>query len=255
MFETKKVPDNVLSNFEYNCQYTPDAVMLESKPRVPLFIYNEFKTVFDLALPMIEPEWFVMAGFTRDRIYRIWQNKQYQTPIALEEPNPGIKSGFLPGHIKGELYYVPGSAFKDIDKYMKNELEFRRVLIRIVLPTITVMQSYPDTGEYREWSATIGSAFMYVGIKEYWDPIISNEYFRLLEPIRDRRFKTYYSFEPKDIEWSTEQPASSPTESPAPTAEAVAKIAREIISPSTTTDISTVLSASIMKTIKEILKI
>lgn len=195
----KKVPIELIENFDLNSKYTPDAVELEAREMVPLFICNEMQQGHARS-GILSNAIFHMVGFTVDRTYRMWKTLKGEA-IVLEEPDPTWMTGYRPSRIKGELYFVNGSEFKYIDKYMQNGLECQRSHVRLLLPRTEYHKSYPESRHSTEnWHARFQSAFMYVGIRDYWDSIIDLQHFKLITPREGARVLSYYSYEPEDAE-------------------------------------------------------
>lgn len=76
--------------------------------------------------------------------------------------------------IKGELYFIPGSHVKELDKHRVNGVQFTRDRVNIRIPYRTVAfnkeRPLPVISDHQFFSTV--QAWMYVGVKDYWNPQI-----------------------------------------------------------------------------------
>lgn len=122
----------------------------------------------------LHPSCFTFERFT------FWKKDlgEKSFPIPLEkgyDPSGYLRVRPIPAKIKGQLYAILSNRIKTLDIHRQNGLQFRRTRIEVSLPFRTVSYSVksplpvisPDYLVTKE-------AWMYVGIPEYWDPLISD---------------------------------------------------------------------------------
>lgn len=148
--------------------FTPDIAELEQKPRHHFFVYDEMM-VDNRKYDFLKEHSITMAeAFTRDK-FHTWKKDLgvASFPIAFET------DGFVPDavRIKGELMLIASSHIPTLDKYKQNGVEFVRKRIRLVIPYVTV--EHTGDGPVKKTRHTLVTAWMYVGVKAYWDTVMS----------------------------------------------------------------------------------
>lgn len=101
--------------------------------------------------------------------------KDHSTAIVM--PADYVPSGHIfnppdPAPVQGELYAVDAFRMYLLDKHMQNGVKYRRVRTRITYPFRDVKNyrtNNPKVSPHRFITIT---AWMYVGIPRYWDPLI-----------------------------------------------------------------------------------
>lgn len=82
-----------------------------------------------------------------------------------------------PGRIKGELYCVDGCrAILELDKQRENTVCFRRVRLDIVYPYLSNRWNEHTGSWVSEERLQHTHAWIYIGIRKYWDDILDNGY-------------------------------------------------------------------------------
>jgi len=124
-------------------------------------------------------------------------------PIILPgsyRPTGFVKWEVIPARIQGELWKVHPEAFILLDNHKQNGIQFRRVRADIILPCSEVYYSkkrpLPEVSD--EYIRAEAPAFMYVGIRDYWDPLIGGIFAgaQLTTIETNKKYlKEYYKFE------------------------------------------------------------
>lgn len=161
--------------------YTPDVNMLEQRQYQHLFLYGEDRP--DLGNNMAKMEPFIAdspaIGFTRDH-FSMYEKKlgKESFPIALQ-----AKFGY-DAHtcIKGYLVSVEKSVLYNLDNYRRNGDLFQRIRTKVLVPYTRIRWIKDGGNEARggvqppERAVKKISAWMYVGVPEYWNDHIDAGY-------------------------------------------------------------------------------
>ncbi len=175
------------------CQYTPDIAYLERYEMQLIFVADDLKSPFP-AHELIKRGMAVGLGrcFTRDQ-FLMWKKplglESFPIPIPAREDNVSPVNWWpKPAKIKGELYAIYPFAFKQLDAYRRNGVQFVRNRIRLSyayrevkklhLPKSLEAVSKTELNMYYKDNPKVGisdilfhhpSAWMYSGREAYWD--------------------------------------------------------------------------------------
>lgn len=194
-------------------QYTPDNAKLEEYEFQLLFCPDETQRGYP-QYPLIEDSVFMTHAFTQ-KLYNYWQQRDGQL-IPLEARAPAAVKYFPPSlRIKGEVHAIRPHQFRELDTYKLNTVQYRRQRVKLLVPHRKVILSdYYDTdgkelplclqgkkGITSSEMVHVIRAWMYVGIDEYWDPLLSAYNFTKVQHHTSRRewLKEYYSYPKREI--------------------------------------------------------
>lgn len=182
--------------------FTPDRLVVEGKSRnVFVFAYGRLKSGFPDN--SIFPEVSLCDAWTIERFY-VWTVKRgsHTFPIACKV---GGADQMPRERVRGELYKIPSTHLKNIDKYHENGVRFRRKETKILLP-----DKHPLV------KPTLIPAYIYVGVDSYWEKQIEWElsFYRgngptfgvasVSENTVYRSLKRYYDFNKQDCKESVQ---------------------------------------------------
>lgn len=191
----------------YGSKYTKDMMVLQQYKDHLIFIPCDMKRGKGNH-HFLEDAKAYGLGYTRSKYTMYKKNLgDLSFPIPLPETHstPRIYGKHFTGvsaRIRGEMYFVTAETIKELDTYKRNGVEFERILTQIVYPYREVYdQTNRDSGEF-ELHLTpeltyLMSAWMYVGLPEYW-----NEYLDAgalfspcnLYPSRKKWMDVFYEF-------------------------------------------------------------
>lgn len=177
-------PDAIAMEWHKQCALTPDIWKLEQSMYQLIFIPDDMmrgkhnnKLIADAGrdgeVP-VHPACFTLERFT------FWKKdlgvESFGIPLPKEfEPTGYLRVRPTPAKIKGQLYAILSPRIIKLDIHRQNGLQFVRSRQDISLPyrdvTFNSEHPIPKISEYR---LRTESAWMYVGIPEYWDGLISD---------------------------------------------------------------------------------
>jgi len=159
----------------------PDIWKLEMYMRQLIFVPDDLKYGGPNHQLISESSWtkepLHPACYTHSN-YTFWKkdlgDKSY--PVVLPEnyrPSGFIRGEIIPAPIKGELWAIRPSCFRVLDKHRNYGVQFIRDRVPITYPYREIgfnkKQPLPKISD--EYFTTV-TAWMYIGIPEYWDPQI-----------------------------------------------------------------------------------
>lgn len=174
--------------------WTPDQWKLEQFFETPVFIPDDMKTggknhdiVRDITPGGIPLNPIV---YTHNKFLAFKRDLGKEHSTALIMPPEYQASGFItkgtsphPGKIQGELYSVYANKLYLLDKHMQNGVKFVRQRVKITYPWRYV--SYGKEHPLPRISAHSYSdrltAWMYIGIPSYWDPMIGGVFAKAMD--------------------------------------------------------------------------
>lgn len=178
------------------CDYTPDIWQLEKKRFQLTFVCDELQRNMIMHHQIGEYSRSVCKAFTKER-FSLWRMNLGKVsrviPLRTEFYGAELHS------IKGELYATVSQQYPELDKYKQNGVLYQRERVRLVIPTKTIKWSYPE-GHFSETpSVYIGTAWMWIGIPEYWNNLLDGGYH--FSPVkrftpRNLHVKRYYCYTP-----------------------------------------------------------
>lgn len=185
-------------------RYTPDIAQLEAHEWQLYFACDETQRGH-LKHDLIGEHEDKCPGFTQ-KSFNYWDHDAPFMP-----PIPMAANGFhnsLPGYpdickIKGRILKIRPQAFLKLDEYKENGVQFRREKVRILVPW-RQLEFIKDPYRPPEWIEQVLSlqtgltyekvhvirAWMYVGVPQYWDKMIS---------VFD--YRSVQTFEAKNRQW------------------------------------------------------
>ena len=195
MFGFKKLADkwDVLE-LNQNAKYTPDLCKLEAFKQLRLFVPDNLQRRFDKHSLLGESKFEAMA-FTSDH-FHFWKRNLLvdSFPIPLEAPKDErvIPSNHLfpnSAKILGELHLITPDVMVELDNLRQNGVQFVRRRVHVLVPNRLVRATGYHKYEKPHWDdrlngpvvtdperVDIQKAWMYIGVKEYWDPLIDAGY-------------------------------------------------------------------------------
>jgi hypothetical protein len=156
-------------------QHTPDAVHIERKADHLVFVGDELMTH-----PQHNRQFEgfkICLAFTENKFAFMRKNLgSHSTGIAFEKPLKDVP--YVP--IKGELYLIKPSEIFKLDKYRENTVQFRRIRVHLRIPYTRGKKVWVKDRARYEWALEQTpfmeekvTAWMYVGIPDYWEPVIN----------------------------------------------------------------------------------
>lgn len=170
---------------EYKHKYTPDVHILEQSKRCFLFEYGEMMEGRREHQDFLDGESQITkigTAYTRFSnliLYKKDLGPKHSYPIALAHM-PKLektKRWFLdrhlkePARIRGDLFMVEGvQSILELDRVRENGYAFKRVRMGILFPYLI-----RNNGIFEERLEEV-SAWVYIGVKTYWDELIDGGY-------------------------------------------------------------------------------
>lgn len=161
------------------CDQTPDNWRLEQFIRQLIFVPDDMKKGgknHDLIEEAINGP-VHLDVYTADQ-YTFWLKDLggHSFPVVLPGSYRPDAYTIVPveaAPIKGELYFIRPSQFILLDKHKQNGVQFRRERVSIRIPYRTVKYGPHDVlPKISQHMFVTTPAWMYVGVTEYWDPMI-----------------------------------------------------------------------------------
>jgi len=159
--------------------FTPDIWKLEQYMRQLIFVPDDMKSGGRLNRLLTETSWTPTplhpTCYTHDD-YTFWKKDlgDASYPVVLPKdyrPSGYIRKDVIPAAIKGELWAIRPSGFLALDKQRQNGVQFRRERVMIKYPWRELgwskTQPVPKIS-HLEYFTTV-TAWMYIGVPEYWD--------------------------------------------------------------------------------------
>lgn len=190
-------------------RYTPDIAVIEQFEWQWYFACDETQ-VGHLKHSLLGECEYGCPGFTQQS-FNYWSPETpFVSPIPLEasgwkNPVPGWPEI---AKIKGQLLKVRPQGLINLDEYRENGVQYLRKKVRIIVPyrALKRISDHPDlsTEDIEQEIAGLGLTFervcvirawMYVGIPEYWDKLISTFDYKSVQTYqaKNRQWcKTYY---------------------------------------------------------------
>ena len=185
-----------LGEFKEDFKYTPDILKLEATKQDFVFEYGEcmegrfdHETFIDTG--QVQKVGCAFTQFSNLVMYKKNLGSfSYPVILAHMPKHPPkqyrIRQEGLPGRIKGDLFLVQGAqSIVELDRARENGVAFKRVRMNVLFPyTKTVWNE--KTGSFAsEEHLEETPAWVYIGMKLYWDNLIDGGYSSQLV----RRFK------------------------------------------------------------------
>lgn len=213
-------------------RWTPDATALEDHAFHLLFAWNRFQPEFYEYEQLIKEHCIHCAiGFTEEKFVMHKSDLgQNSYPIIMRSEH--LVSGEIVGNIpqprriKGQLFYIMQEQIRNLDKIMQNGVEFRREYVDIMIPYHNLIKMAPmrygkdavgqAPGRTRaEYEAEFGTphpsfheprtaikkALCYVGVKSYWDDLLTPYQFPAVRHYHanNKAVGSYYHFQKREL--------------------------------------------------------
>lgn len=169
-------------------RYTPDIAVLEQHEWQLYFACDETQ-IGHMKYDLVGENQYKLPGFTQQS-FNYWQpSDPFNPPVPLEAT--GYRN-VMPNYpdiakIKGQVLAIRPQAFLGLDIYKENGVQYERKKVRLIvpyrsirrvsdhpgLPTVDIEFERDGLGLTFEHVCVI-RAWMYVGIPEYWDKVISS---------------------------------------------------------------------------------
>lgn len=178
LFKKAWKEDPVISRLKLlseDLKYTPDAPLLERRYDQFVFIPDEMMSTHQAHDKLGESSFKLSLGFT-DEKYTFWKQDFGKNSSAI--PMEGNYEDVIKARIKGELYLVRSPQVFELDKYHQNGIASLRKPVKILIPYRRAKNYRPHDKAAYEWLVSrtqfMGElhAWMYVGINDYWDPLL-----------------------------------------------------------------------------------
>lgn len=180
---------SMLEELRKDYKYTPDIRTMEQKLNWNLFIYNQFMQDRRSHQDLIEPgdvhfrgtafsEGNTFVMYKRDLgelSFPIVMRNRYETKKLQYNPKPTILNP-IGSRIKGEIWNVPTERYLELDRFMENTVSFKRIRINVVIPFLAKKDGLTVAEDYR-----IKRCWMYVGVPEYWDALLTFDTTKLVK--------------------------------------------------------------------------
>lgn len=156
---------------------TPDLPFLEMRSFQRVFVCDEMMKphfrhyVLEDLKENVDP----LFGFTR-QVFALAHHKTDNTIIPIRRRFANIPLA----RIKGEVYAIPSHKMPILDNFKQNGLIFQRERVRLLLPYRTLTKQfnalerdiYERSSRLSALQDTIISAWMYIGVPDYWEQIL-----------------------------------------------------------------------------------
>jgi hypothetical protein len=184
-----ELPERAFFDFlDQETKYTPDIAILEQHEWQLYFACDETQLGHHKG-SLLGESVYKMPGFTQ-KPFNYWDPKvPFLPPIPMEAKGFRNPMPFYPeiAKIKGQVLLIRPQTFLKLDEYKEQGVQYRREKARIIVPyrkirSLTDHPSLPTTDIEVELAAGLGLTFervhvirawMYVGIPEYWDKLIT----------------------------------------------------------------------------------
>lgn len=204
----KDGPDYEAIEWANQCILTPDNWKLEQYVRQLIFLPCDMKKGHrNHGLIEDHINGPVYEDVYTAQEYTFWKKDLGEASFPVVLPGDYRPDAFTPyeveaAPIKGELYFIPGHHMKELDKHRLNGVQFVRDRVNIRIPYRTVSfnkeRPLPVISDHKYFNTV--PAWMYMGVKDYWDPQIGGIFqsqMDLYEHDNPRVWiKKYYKFEP-----------------------------------------------------------
>lgn len=180
-------------------KFTPDIAKLEQYEWQLFFAPDEFKRDHLMHKKIGAPEYgtrYQFPGFTQGNFHFWTPPAPWSSPVPTKVEGHTNALPFFPpiAKIKGEVHLIRPQLFHlELDPYRQNTVEYRRERIRLIVPYRKVLflkdhnldpafgvQENFSRSEYTgssiktsEESTCIIRAWMYIGVPEFWNPLIN----------------------------------------------------------------------------------
>lgn len=195
----KPNPARVLSELKERQERTPDFYKLRMHKLVPIFVVDMMKRGGGRASFIRGARYFGNAHTVQSswRIFGSEKRKSDYVPLQFTDPD----SKNVTASMRGELYGVSPEHILELDDFYKNGTAFNRIPLMVVAEEQTPISDKRYTWKNR----AVISAYVYVGIKDYWKdaglsalPRVSYHQEGIHECIRN---KVFYDLDPKKGGW------------------------------------------------------
>ena len=196
-----------IADYNEHTRFTPDVHLLETKDCCKLFVCDNLMQGHPEHELLGHNIRLVPAAYTVDP-FTLWTKKlglaSYAVP--LREPTFSKTNLLSPAdrgvatRIRGSLHIVRPYQFTDVlDRHYQNGIEFERVRVQITWPYRERHWDIVDQTTFSAEKIGITEAYMYVGVREFWDQIEHHELkpVRLCQP-RDSNRPPYYLMTPQE---------------------------------------------------------
>lgn len=193
----KKVFRDYVQSLRKGTQYTPDVPSLERKVYQFLFVPDETMSVHFDHDRLGSRARKVYDVQTVDK-FALWKKKlgpqTSAIPVRVAHRGAPLRS------IRGELFLVRSQQLFHLDSHRLNGVQFKRERLKMVLPYTQTHLRFGEFGYFLEEEAMIDNtinAWMYVGVTDYWDPLLDGGY--SYSPVRrftphNKKLSEYYFF-------------------------------------------------------------
>jgi len=201
----KKVEKQDLSpllDFDKDTEYTPDVATLERRTHWLLFVPDQMMSRHHSNVKLGSSV-KMLEALTEDN-FSFWKQRRgdFTQAIPLGEAFKTVP--FNP--IKGEVFLVKSQKFFELDTERRNGVEFERKRIKLKVPyrRVSSKDFFIKEKDKYEWALANTpyhegqlNAWMYVGISNYWSPLLDGGY--MFTPVKsfiphNKRLTQYYYF-------------------------------------------------------------
>lgn len=216
--------DEFLEKLAGMTAFTPDAGALERRMRWYLFVPDEMMSHHYDHARLGANAIKVALAITEDT-FTLWKKREENKAIAVPLR---IQQGSVPtwkkpeechairAPVRGELFMVNAQTLIKLDTHRENGVRFKRERVKVVRPYTKIQlkkvplviegQDPVDTWVRDEETGLLSeplNVWMYVGIKEYWEPRMDNGFeFTTVRRFRPNNPKLdlYYYFTPEEYD-------------------------------------------------------
>lgn len=157
-------------------KHTPDRAILEHHKELLLFVPDAMRRGAKKYELIRDTANYRATAFTDDTFFPFVKDLGTEsTEVVLRHlPSGHIMFPPEPARLKGELFTVNDpKTFVNLDEYKENGVQFERKRVEIIVPTRLLIYSskkpLPNLSDVRLMTI---SAYMYVGVQSYWDPLL-----------------------------------------------------------------------------------
>jgi hypothetical protein len=155
-------------------EYTPDLHELETQGFQRLFVSDEMMVGHRKHEELLNAHSVCLtAAFTQNQFCNVLHKRGVESYSA---PFKEVLVGVKPAAIKGELFAVLSSQFKELDNYKKNGVEFIRERIKIVVPTTHVQENGETTVIDNQEHIELMDAWFYRAQFNFFCPFLDGGY-------------------------------------------------------------------------------
>lgn len=192
----------------YNSK-TPDWALLEQHQFQLLFVFDELKRGFPQFDLINQHGAYACKAYTKAD-YEMYIQSLGLASVPIVLPSSGEQKMFYgrnerePAKVMGEVHIVEPEAFKRLDEYKDNGVQFQRERIRVMVPYRKVIQlndpevrkddlPYGKNIKHSVARMHVIKTWAYIAVPDYWEPMLDGGYNFIRPHTYEARNKEWFS--------------------------------------------------------------